>query len=186
MSHWCASPLNRLLSLPRHSAAMENSPNLQHQTASAELAQARSDLLDAFADIEAKIARMVKAASGSAHLSARITLFRKLEPCSSLSKTNLPKRDKMADELESLLPLRADIVHSRLETVMIGGSVAAKFVNAQHRHEDHPPCRLLFLADIRKLTTKVHAIHKDLSNLNRPINSPSSPLPPSRDEAAGP
>ena len=150
------------------------------QSAESQLGLARSHFLDAFADVEAEIIRFLNQAGqfkSGTPFGSRIEAFRKLEGISRIAKANHTKRDKVADEIAALRPVRADIVHSRMQVRLMDNTAYALFVNAQNRHESYPSCRILNLADLETITRKLSEYLMDLNNLGR-VNPPSSPQPP--------
>ena len=81
--------------------------------------QARNDILDAFADLEARVAFILKRAGKlppkGQCLGQRIEIFRTVKANSEIATANLVKRDTLANSISELLPVRADIVHSKME-----------------------------------------------------------------------
>lgn len=147
-----------------------------------ELIVARSAMLDAFGDLEARICCFLKDAKQlpkSQPLRSKIEAFKSLPGMPQLAKANLAKRDTLADEISQLLPIRADVVHSRMTRHDIDGKQAAIFVNSQNRSDAYPPCRILTEGDMRRITKDVLRIVTELGNLGRVVNPASSPQPPS-------
>lgn len=156
---------------------------------SAAFQTARSDFLDRFADIEARIASMLKAKGDclkSTSFATRLEQFRKLSGIPQIANSNKPQLDVIADSITDLLQVRADIVHSRMTILNVGDQPFAKFVNAQHRHHQCPACRLISLADFSALTDRLANIHEKIVSLCQKSNPPSEPPTPSPDPAGGP
>jgi hypothetical protein len=150
--------------------------------AETDVALARSELLDAFSDLEARISGLLKVGKADVkcqHLGAKVELFRKLQGISH------PKRDQLAGTTADLLPLRADIVHSRMQIRTIDGTATGIFVNSQNQNEVHPLCRLLTAEDLRQFIRKLAQLTDELGKLGR-VSPASSPPPPSPDAADGP
>jgi len=150
--------------------------------AEAEVALARSDLLDAFSDLEARVTRFIaqgKLGTKGQHFGAKMLLFGNLEGIGLIAKTNYAKRDQLADKIISLLPLRADIVHSHMKLAKVDGIVTGVFVNSQCSDEAHPPCRLMTANDLRQFTRNLSKLAGELDNLKRAISLASSPPQPS-------
>lgn len=168
----------------RQDARVNYQPDLELlELPRAELAQARSDVLDAFASLEAMVCKMLRAAEkqlpNAAQFSARLEAFKKLEGISQIAKANLQKRDRLVAEISALLPVRADIVHSRLKACQIDGLPAAIFVNSQNQSDSYPQCRILTLDAMRRMVEAILRYAKDISELGRVINPPSLPQQPS-------
>jgi hypothetical protein len=144
--------------------------DLARQSAQVELAQARSDFLDSFADLEAKVAGFLRLAGKLVNgepLSARIKGFRAIDGIAAIAKANNAKRDSIADQIAELLAIRADIVHSRLVTCIIDDIPTAKLINAQSRHEKYPSCRLLSQTDLQQLRKSVETLKTQMEELGR-------------------
>ncbi len=154
-----------------------------------DMALARNDLLDAFADLEmiiSKILRSCGVSPGNEPFGNRIKTFRTAEKTTLIAKANLPQRDQIADEIAALLPVRADIVHSRLRACRVEGHVVSYFINSQEASSDYPSGRLLSLTQINSLIEKVDKLTERVGGLNRATNPPSSPPPPSQGATGGP
>lgn len=154
-----------------------------------QLKAARSELLDAFADLEAAICVFIKDAKlapKAQHLGARIEAFKAIDGIPRIAKANYSTRDKLASEVAALLPVRADIVHSRMRPCLVDGAPAAKFINSMQELEDFPLCRILTVDELRTMASKVLRIVTQLSQLGRVSNPASLPPPPSQDAAGDP
>ena len=157
--------------------------------ATLEWLQARNDILDAFADLETRIAFILKRAKNlppkGQCLGQRLEIFRTVKANSEIAAANLARRDTLVNSIAELLPVRADIVHSRMKIHLIDGSPVGIFVNSHDANEKFPQNRLLTLAEMRCLVNSVQELTESLSKLSKP-NPPSSPPPPSPGAAAGP
>ena len=148
----------------------------------------RNDFLDAFADLESAVVRVLRSCGVPAKgepLSHKLKAFRTAEKTPLIAKSNLSQRDQIADDIAALLPIRADVVHSRMQLCTIDGQTAAIFVNGQESGLLFPPARVLNLSDMRQLVAMTHRLVERIAGLKR-INPASSPLPPSPDAAGGP
>ena len=152
-----------------------------------EIKALRSDILDAFADLECLIYSFLKDSkivSKAPHLGARLEAFKTIDGISRIAKANYTKRDRLADDISALLPIRADIVHSRIKTCVIDGASAARFVNSQNACVDYPPNRILMADELREICYRIKCIVAELGTLGR-VTSPAPSLPPPSPAAAG-
>ena len=95
---------------------------------------------------------------GSEPLKQRITILRKAKASPSYSNARKQQVDADLGELESRLPLRADIVHGCLQLAEFENENRACFANAR---QDSSPCtqvRTFSLDDFREVTRQVHEI----------------------------
>lgn len=160
---------------------MDNSPTHHDQTARAELVDARSQVLDAFSELEQTIARLLKRSEQKPHgphFGARVEAFRKIEGIPEIAKANYPKRDRLADKICDLLPVRADIVHSCMKVYRIDAISTAHFINSQNANQSYPDGRLLTLDQLDEIAKAARLIVCEIAQLGRVI-PPSSPHPPS-------
>ena len=161
----------------------------QEAISNLELAAARSAMLDAFGDLEARICKFLKDAKQAPKaqpLGAKVEAFKSLPSMPQIAKANMTKRDSLAEEIAALLPIRADVVHSRMTLHNIDGKQAAIFVNSQNRSDAYPPCRILTESDLCRITKEILHIVSELGNLGRVVNPASSPPPPSPGAAGAP
>jgi len=153
-----------------------------------DMALARNDLLDAFADLEMTISRILRScgiAPSNEPFGNRMKAFRSAEKTNLIAKANLGQRDQIADEIAMLLPIRADIVHSRLRASRVEGHVVCYFINSQEASSDYPSGRLLSIAQIQSLIERVIKLTERVGKLKL-INPASSPPPPSPGAASAP
>ena len=154
-----------------------------------ELKALRSEILDAFADLESLICSFLKDArlsSKASHFGARVEAFKMIEGITRIAKANYSKRDRLAEDIAGLLPIRADIVHSRMRICVIDGFPAAIFVNSQNKSEAFPPRRILTADELGTMCSKILHIVAELGTLQRVSNPASSPPPPSPAAATAP
>ena len=118
----------------------------------ASLKQARSDLLDAFAELDAAITIVLQSAS----LNKIPPLFgQRLEAVKLHAQRNL-------EEIDSLVPIRNDVVHSTLEFMNRKGGLSAVYVNSGSV-DRFPSSRVLNVADHREITRTVKGAAKRLA-----------------------
>ena len=150
---------------------------------------ARSDVLDAFAELEALIGRILKSCGHPASnepFGHRLKAFRTAGKTTFIAKANLGQRDHIADAIADLLPIRADIVHSAMRLVTFDGREVALFVNAQQAFAPYPQARIVDLVQLRGLARELRDLRKRVSELAKCVNPASSPPPPSPGAAGGP
>jgi hypothetical protein len=164
--------------------------DVERCAARSDFCHARSDVLDAFADLESYVSAMLRLAGKSVSkgqcLGQRMQVLRGLEASSQLAKSNFAMRDRIVDEISDLLPVRADIVHSRMGECSIDGQKAAVFMNSHDSAEPFPMPRFMTIADLKRLAAIIQKQTEKLKTLNRNPNQPSSPPPPLPGAATGP
>jgi|GEM_PF-1983463 hypothetical protein len=168
--------------------AMDNSPSQFDQTARAELVDLRSQVLDAFSELEQAIAQLLKAAGqkpNGSHLGAKVEKFREIDGIPQMAKANHSKRDRLADQICDLFPVRADIVHSQMRVCRVDGVATANFINSQNASQSYPEGRLLTVEALTQIVSDARKIVSDIAQLGR-VTQPSSPPPPSPGEAGVP
>ncbi|MBK9011755.1 hypothetical protein [Novosphingobium sp.] len=146
-----------------------------------ELLLARSDFLDAFADLETAVLRVLRSCGTvpkGEPFSQRVKALKTAEKTTLIAKSNHAQRDQIADEIMALLQIRADIVHSRMSIRTIDGKLAAFFLNVQETGALFPACRILNHSELKQLSSMVTRLTERISALNR-VNPASSPRPPS-------
>ena len=118
----------------------------------------RSRCVDAFALAEAHIAAILTRGGekcSSEPLGAKLEHLRKLKTSPNYSAANKKRVDELLVAISALLPVRADIVHSRLVLVEIEGVKHAQFLNAVESAQPFPTVRLLTFDQMRDLTRRV-------------------------------
>lgn len=127
----------------------------------------RSQCIDAFAAIEACIAIILtqggEKCSGEP-LGAKLESLRKLKPNPRYSTEQKKIVDDVLTEISSLLPVRADVVHGRLELVLIDGANHVRFTNAVEAAKPFPVTRLLTFEQLRRLTTQAEGLARKLGS----------------------
>ena len=163
--------------------------NISHHAAEGtELLLARSDFLDAFADLEAAVTRILRSCgtvTKGEPFSQKVKALRTADKTTLIAKSNHAQRDQIADEIFALLQIRADIVHSRMTMRIVDGKVAASFLNVHETGAPFPPCRLLFHSEIKQLIEMTNRLTQRIRALNR-SNPASWPPPPSPGAKAAP
>lgn len=163
-----AALINHIGGRASYGSGMEYSLDLDQ--AAARTHRARSEFLDAFGGLEAQLLKLLRSGKkpvNAAQTTALLEAFRKLEATPLIAKANLPKRDTLAARIDELLPVRADIVHSRMIVHMVGNDCEVRFVNARNSHEKHPQSRNLTIAQLEALIRDVGALTDELSGLNQ-------------------
>lgn len=87
-------------------------------------------------------AMAAKPPSEGASLGQRIAHARQAQPGPRLSKDNLTKACAALDDVSSLLPLRADIVHSVMRVAQVDAATTLISSNARTAHMLCPPVRM--------------------------------------------
>ena len=153
----------------------------------------RSRCVDAFATVELVVNYLLAISGtkcGGEPLGQRIVNLREAKPSSGYSKARKKTVDEALKLLDAWLPLRADLVHGRLQLAELDGEVHACFANARQAALPGKQLRMFELADLRMATQRVTAIATKLQSEPKaaepPINPASSPPPPSRAAADGP
>lgn len=133
------------------------------KTTKRELQAARSDLLDAFAEVESAIFRLEAKHDlkpNNASLGQKIARLRKLEPTGDRSP--LPA---VLDQLVELNAVRTEVVHRPMSAVALQGTTMALFI-ARADDETLPPvARVMSLDRFRQLTARLRVLSKAISEL---------------------
>jgi hypothetical protein len=129
----------------------------------------RSDLLDIFADIERILLTYIsktkeKNFCTTAPLGQKIEAAKRV-PADSLRSNKLKaKADEELSKLAELLPLRADIVHSRMElAVTTSSQFLAIFRNIKDATVNHPEALVFDYIDFEKFVHGVRDLETSLS-----------------------
>ena len=132
--------------------------SVDREQAKATLVVARSEFIDAFAELEEVVSRILRSAGHAPKgepFCQRIKTFRGLDKSPLIAKPNFGARNQLADAILALLPVRADIVHSRLDVRMIDGLAAAMLTNAHESGTEYPTCRVLTATQFHELTNRI-------------------------------
>jgi hypothetical protein len=141
----------------------------------------RSDMLDSFAGIEKMLLVYIeqnipKNFCASAPLGHKIEAAKKVPAGPHRSKELKTTADGELSKLAELLPLRADIVHSRMEIAITTSSqFIAIFKNAKDLRNDHPEALVFKNNDLRNFVLKVTALEKSLAKALTAQNSQAKP-----------
>jgi hypothetical protein len=149
----------------------------------------RSKFLDAFAQLETSVVNLLSKytdnpPSSSTPFGNKVAALKTLSPSNQLSADKLKKLVVISDEIFSLLPVRADVVHSAMSVVTCEGNDYARFCNSANTQKPFPELRLLSTNDFEELI-------KEVRRLSNKVNSIFNPPPPSQPQpkqgaAAGP
>ena len=143
---------------------------------------ARSVFLDAFAELEVSVGRLLATSatfksSEKKSFGHRVQDLRDLKPCPKISKEKCAKiADKVA-RIHPLLSIRSDIVHSQTVIANIDGIIHAKICNNLMSLEARPYVRLLRIEDFKAYTGEARKIANELAQLLNPPSSPPRPKP---------
>lgn len=117
-------------------------------------------------------------------LGQKLKELAKLKASPTLPKATMTKLAQIVSELEPLLEVRADIVHSLRRIINFDGQTAALYLNASQAAENYPKARVMTLAQHDKLVSEIKRQNDALAALEpKPQPSPPRPAPAA---AAGP
>ncbi len=129
-------------------------------------------MLDAFANLEAIVCKLLKAANNeppkNQPFRPKLDEFAKITGISQIATANLHKLALLVAEIKDLLPVRADIVHSHMQISNIDGTPSAMFTNSQNACETYPSVRILTLRQLHEIEREVLKIVDRIKALNRP------------------
>ncbi len=121
----------------------------------------RSKCINAFVDVEkALIALTGKLCPGHDNelLSQKVNRLRDVAPGPSYSKDQRKQLHAMLGEVETLTPVRNDIVHGSLTVLHDGCSPLAAFINVRHIESFAPTARLLTADQLQRLTEALRTL----------------------------
>lgn len=147
----------------------------------------RSRLLDAFADLESNVIKLLAKGKGpflpaSAPLGQKIEALKELDMNQPLPKNCKPKLAAICAEIMPMLEVRANIVHAKLVMCDGDGIQYAKFCNTMNCDKPYPEIRMLSGDDFDAFNKSIHRMSNQLRQI---LNPPSSPPQPSPDAASG-
>ncbi len=127
-----------------------------------ELSEARSNVLDAFANLEYAIGEAIKvieleAGCASAPLGQKLEILAGLKPGPKLSKANTKIITDAVKQAQTLCEIRNDIVHSRMQFIA-GHPNIAVYINVRAINQPYPKARVLTLDQHGNLTNEAKAI----------------------------
>jgi hypothetical protein len=161
---------------------------IQPQVKLEKFQRARGRFLDKFAEIEQSVIVLLKlsgAKCGNDSLGQKVESLRNFIAQLKCLKPQFSVALEALDDLEQILPLRNDIVHSRLALAIVDGASHALFRNTRFIQDRAPPVRLLSLKDFKHLEETLTGITTRLS-VPTEINPASSPPQPSPGAATAP
>ena len=129
----------------------------------------RSDMLDSFADIEQTLSNYVvsnhqKGFCSTAPLGHKIEAAKKVPAGPRRSKSLKSNADAELSKLSELLPLRADMVHSRMELAVTSTSqFVAIFRNTKDLAIRHPEALVFNIKEFELFVLNVSTLGKSLS-----------------------
>lgn len=141
----------------------------------------RSELLDSFADIEKSLIIYVsknkpKGFCITAPLGHKIEAAKQVPAGPQRSKDLKVKADQELAKLAELLPLRADIVHSRMEVAVTSSSdLLAIFKNSKDDRLDHPEALVFNHRDLERFVSRTKAMERSLSKALTAQNAAPKP-----------
>lgn len=121
----------------------------------------RSKLIDAFADVEEGVMRLLDQTGskrGAEPLKQKLAIVLKAKAGPAYSSTRKTQVDEAIKAIDTLLELRADLVHARLAVTMIDVEMHACFVNARETGIIGRKARIMTLVEMRTITTQVEAL----------------------------
>jgi hypothetical protein len=139
----------------------------------------RSELLDCFADIERSLLNYIMNSTQNgccitAPLGHKIEAAKKVAPGPQRSKELKMRADVQLSKLAEILPLRADIVHSRMEVAVTSrGKIIAIFRNAKDAKLEHPEALVFEQQDLMKFVDETNSIGKSLEKALTARNAPA-------------
>ncbi len=141
----------------------------------------RSEILDRFADIERILLVYVSSSSQkgfcvTSPLGHKIEAAKKVPAGPRRSKELKIKADQELSKLAELLPLRADMVHSRMEmAVTVDSQFIAIFRNTKDVTSSHPEALVFNHKELQNFVTKVATLEKSLAQSLTAQNPPPKP-----------
>lgn len=127
-----------------------------------ELSEARSMVLDAFANLEYAVAEAIKVSKlgnvcEAAPLGQKLELLVGLKPSATLSKAKTKIVTDAAIKAQSLCEIRNDLVHSRMQFVA-GHPNIAIYINVRAINQAYPKARVLTVDQHNNLANEAKSI----------------------------
>ena len=127
-----------------------------------ELSEARSHVLDAFANLEYAVAQAMKMADvepgcAAAPLGQKLEILASLKPGPKMSKAKAKIIADAASKAQSLCEIRNDVVHSRMQLVA-GHLNIAVYINIRAINQAYPQARVLTVEKHNHLADEAKAI----------------------------
>ena len=117
--------------------------------------------MDAFASAEEAVCALLDLAGaqrGAELFKQKIAILKSAKATPNFSKARKQELEPLLGRLEALLPLRADLVHARLNVAVFGEEVRACFANARQIRGASQIMRTFTLEGLRSLTRDVNEI----------------------------
>lgn len=130
----------------------------------------RSKCVDAFADLETAVIRLMRAAaikSGGESFGQKLDKLAKAKANPQLPKASISKLPLLLKRCETICALRNDIVHSRLQMAVIGEEHRACFVNLRECESSGQTARIFTLPGLRDLSAEMTDLARELGTLAR-------------------
>ncbi len=127
---------------------------------------ARSKCLDAFVNAEMAVTALLVRSNtkfGGEFLGRKIEILRKAKPAPQYSKVKRDAVLPLLDELETLLPIRADFVHGILKIAIIDEEALASFVNVRNTNGNTHLARHITRSQFEALTRQVAKLGQNLA-----------------------
>ena len=122
-----------------------------------ELQAARSDLLDAFVEIETALRQVeteLNLKPSNASLGQRIGRIQKASPDADLAK--------VLAQIAALNEVRTEVVHRSMSVVAIHGTAKALFIDQSERDHVAPTARLISIDQFTRMSEKLHKLRESL------------------------
>ena len=95
----------------------------------------------------------------------KVQSIKKLEAMPGLSKTACASAAVLAGEIETILDVRNDLVHARLQIAIIGSDQRACFINARQCASGSQTARLFTLQGLREVTAEMGALATEIQRV---------------------
>jgi hypothetical protein len=98
-----------------------------------ELHIARSNMIDAYNDADLAVRTRMKALGGTEKslLGDNLQALEKMQPGPQYAKNEKKRIDELIAELRELQTVRCDVVHSRMQSIVVDGTPCGLFANVQ-------------------------------------------------------
>ena len=138
----------------------------------------RSRLLDAFADFETNVVKLLAKSdkclvSETAPLGQKIEALKQLQWNPSPAKNYTIKITEIAASIAPYLVIRSDIVHSKLVVSVCDNVLHAKFCNTSNGNKPYAEIRMLKCSDFDAVSKEVRRLSNQLNSILNP--PPSQP-----------
>ena len=136
-----------------------------------ELHIARSNLIDAYNDADLAVRARLKAQGGTEKglIGDNLQALEKVQPGPQYAKNEKKRIDDMIAELRELQKVRCDVVHSRMQSIVVDGMPCALFANVQKCVSVGRRGLILSREELKVCTARLETIAKQVAR---------TPLPP--------